>query len=346
MDTLSEYLFYILCRTIPTLAVFHRMAGPIRQGEQRVPWAQRTDSGSSRSSLSPSTGRGSIKTDTIPEEPDSPTRRSADGSWMLFSKDTFVEESPQPYGTPERPPPDAQGSSHSLTANRPPIPSRSAWASAPAEMNDQHHKLTLKTPLTMLSLDQGIRAKPESGDDFNLDPSAPIKAMKHTVDSVNSPTAGSRLRSVAEEEDERKEDSDGVVPDGAGHGSEGDHLGRLGGGGPRVNVVDGVDGAEKPKEETWGEPFKIEWVCTERLPFYRTRHIRNPWNHDREVKVSRDGTELEPSVGAKLIEEWEKVVESQDAVPLDGATRKLADDGRRLRGGMPIKAKTVDGLGL
>jgi hypothetical protein len=53
-----------------------------------------------------------------------------------------------------------------------------------------------------------------------------------------------------------------------------------------------------------GQEFKLQWLCTERLPFRFTRHIRNPWNHDREIKVSRDGTELEPSAGQELLEEW------------------------------------------
>jgi hypothetical protein len=82
-----------------------------------------------------------------------------------------------------------------------------------------------------------------------------------------------------------------------------------------------VDGTtEKRAEElpTWGEPFQLQWIKTERLPFYRTRHLRNPWNHDREVKVSRDGTELEPSVGEALLEEWDREV--GEALP----TEKIA----------------------
>lgn len=53
--------------------------------------------------------------------------------------------------------------------------------------------------------------------------------------------------------------------------------------------------------KTWGKPFKLEWLSTTRLPFYRTRGLRNPWNSNREVKIARDGTELEPAVGRKLI---------------------------------------------
>jgi hypothetical protein len=81
---------------------------------------------------------------------------------------------------------------------------------------------------------------------------------------------------------------------------------------------DGGDAGEEPKdgvmpsmtknagndEQAWGQPFKVEWLCTDRLPFYCTRHLRNPWNQDREIKVSRDGTEVEPGVGQQLLEQW------------------------------------------
>ena len=60
-------------------------------------------------------------------------------------------------------------------------------------------------------------------------------------------------------------------------------------------------GAEDGTTQTWGKPFKLEWLSTIRLPFYRTRGLRNPWNSNREVKIARDGTELEPSVGRRLI---------------------------------------------
>jgi hypothetical protein len=68
---------------------------------------------------------------------------------------------------------------------------------------------------------------------------------------------------------------------------------------------------EAEREDILGEPFKVEWLCTERLPFHRTRHLRNLWNHDREVKVSRDGTELEPNVGQKLLDNWRTLAEQQ-----------------------------------
>ncbi|KAJ5032473.1 uncharacterized protein L3040_009077 [Drepanopeziza brunnea f. sp. 'multigermtubi'] len=57
----------------------------------------------------------------------------------------------------------------------------------------------------------------------------------------------------------------------------------------------------KSSSKAWGKPFQVEWMCTARLPFYRTRGLRNPWNSNREVKIARDGTELETSVGKRLI---------------------------------------------
>ncbi|MCJ1471874.1 hypothetical protein MMC13_000515 [Lambiella insularis] len=54
--------------------------------------------------------------------------------------------------------------------------------------------------------------------------------------------------------------------------------------------------------QAFGRPFKIEWLSTNRLPFYRTRGLRNPWNANREVKIARDGTELETSVGRRLVQ--------------------------------------------
>lgn len=60
--------------------------------------------------------------------------------------------------------------------------------------------------------------------------------------------------------------------------------------------------AETGAEGTDDKPFRVEWISTDRLPFYRTRGLRNPWNANREVKIARDGTELETSVGKRLIQ--------------------------------------------
>ncbi|KAF4617214.1 hypothetical protein D9613_006231 [Agrocybe pediades] len=64
-------------------------------------------------------------------------------------------------------------------------------------------------------------------------------------------------------------------------------------------------------EESWGDSFAVEWICTDRVPFHRVKHLRNPWNRDREIKISRDGTELEPTVGQRLLDEWHKLADPQ-----------------------------------
>lgn len=68
-----------------------------------------------------------------------------------------------------------------------------------------------------------------------------------------------------------------------------------------LDAESSLSGDLGPESKTWGKPFKLEWLCTTRLPFYRCRGLRNPWNSNREVKIARDGTELEPSVGRRLI---------------------------------------------
>lgn len=92
---------------------------------------------------------------------------------------------------------------------------------------------------------------------------------------------------------------------------------------------------EEAKEDgpVWGESFKVEWIKTERLPFYRSRHLRNLWNHDREVKVSRDGTELEPGVGQALLEEWDKPDPGPPAGPAAAAIGCEVLAGRQGSGG-------------
>jgi hypothetical protein len=55
-----------------------------------------------------------------------------------------------------------------------------------------------------------------------------------------------------------------------------------------------------------GTPFGVVWISTTRVPFSRTRGLRNIWNDNKDVKVARDGTELEPNVGRQLIELFHK----------------------------------------
>jgi hypothetical protein len=51
-----------------------------------------------------------------------------------------------------------------------------------------------------------------------------------------------------------------------------------------------------------GRTFSIEWISTAQVPLYRARGLRNPWNSNREVKIAKDGTALEPSIGRHLVQ--------------------------------------------
>ncbi|XP_067667138.1 3'-5' RNA helicase YTHDC2-like isoform X1 [Haliotis asinina] len=52
--------------------------------------------------------------------------------------------------------------------------------------------------------------------------------------------------------------------------------------------------------------FAIEWVKRAMIPFQSTHHLTNPWNENKKVQVSRDGQEIEPSVGEALLKLWDK----------------------------------------
>ena len=92
---------------------------------------------------------------------------------------------------------------------------------------------------------------------------------------------------------------------------------------------EGRDTRDDAARSAWDLSFRIEWIRTDSLPFFRTCHLRNPWNHGREVKVSRDGTELEPTVGQQLLDEWDRRLLALDSsagpsrTPAQRPTRRL-----------------------
>ncbi|XP_022787024.1 YTH domain-containing protein 1-like isoform X2 [Stylophora pistillata] len=49
-----------------------------------------------------------------------------------------------------------------------------------------------------------------------------------------------------------------------------------------------------------GGVFKLEWLNRRELWFSKCLHLRNPWNDNKEVKICRDGQEVEPAVGEAL----------------------------------------------
>lgn len=280
------------------------MSGPVLRGEHRVSWA-------SRSSPHPSsTSSGSHSRSLHPPTFFSP------------SDHRLVDASPLPVDAPTS---DSRFRSKTGAAVG---PSR-LHQTAPALVGQKYHLPTLITPATKYSLDQLKRFQmpsyPESAssDSFELDPSAPARAMRSNQgpsspsgpvpdgeEKASGSSRGSILEVVDEEEERRS-------------GGETDLIEVVGEGGRQESTANA-------QEPSWGDSFAVEWLSTERVPFHRTRHLRNPWNHDREVKVSRDGTELEPSVGRRLLDEWDKL--SDPHAPLAVVVPKPPSAGKRTLG--------------
>ncbi|KAL5604047.1 hypothetical protein BROUX41_002039 [Berkeleyomyces rouxiae] len=69
-----------------------------------------------------------------------------------------------------------------------------------------------------------------------------------------------------------------------------------------ISVHDSMD-----ETKAFGKPFKLDWLSTAKVPFHHTKGILNAWNGNRDVKIARDGTEIEPSAGFKLLALFERV---------------------------------------
>ncbi|EMD39790.1 hypothetical protein CERSUDRAFT_112057 [Gelatoporia subvermispora B] len=264
---------------------YARMVGPILRGEHRVSWASRTDSPPQRRSSQPSSMSDSPPT----------TRRD----YAYFG----TPDEHRQYGSPLPVSPDPLATLEQ-TPRTEDVPVRE-HLTAPAEMHQPHHRLSrLTIPHPEQNFDSRAATFPTSqlakfpSDTFELDPRAPARNLREHNAPVASgsgsraewePSSATTLAAVKEEDEKQA-----VSAEQSGEPSQ-----------------------EQPREEgpVWGSSFKVEWIRTHRLPFHRTRHLRNPWNHDREVKVSRDGTELEPSVGQALLEEWDRPDPSPAASP-------------------------------
>ncbi|KAK7022248.1 YT521-B-like domain-containing protein [Favolaschia claudopus] len=268
---------------------YARMAGTIGQGDGGpVTWSRRNSAASVASNAS---WRGLLAASGAPSSPSlSPAvaalAQPAASTPHLLSGDRHVEHSPQPYVDLPTDSPELQRE-HDAAAQ-----------SAPAVLGRPHRHISKKTSSVKgTSLDHGV-AISQGQRSIKLDESAPFRAMR------SAPQPG-KDTAIPETSHERRE-SVGTGPLGPVLEPVTEETGEKDNLSAADPNVDGL-GVAAPREEGWGQDFKLQWLCIDRLPFQRTRNIRNPWNHDREVKVSRDGTELEPSVGQALLEEWRQV---------------------------------------
>lgn len=198
---------------------------------------------------------------------------------LLLDEHQRTEESSQPLSSLEQ---EAQ-TIHSTSG---PSPIARA-ASARGQVDHPHRTLTQNTLDPGLSLNVSHTAR----GSIELDSMAPKRALRESPKGERAARDEERLQIPVGDQPWRRESSEP----------------------PQTTLLHSVADETKQdvaqpsssEQDLWGQPFPVSWIRTERLPFFRTRHFRNPWNNGREVKVSRDGTELEPSVGQLLLEEWD-----------------------------------------
>ncbi|KAL1758370.1 YT521-B-like domain-containing protein [Schizophyllum commune] len=143
--------------------------------------------------------------------------------------------------------------------------------SAPAEFGARHQLSLSMHPVGRHTHED------QPSPEFALDETAPLKAQRNAPASATTTDASVRAPSEREQSEPSK---------------------------PSI-----LSRTDSGCEETWGKLFKVEWLCTKRLP---------------EVKVSRDGTELEPAVGQRLLDEWENL--ASEPIPSPAAETPVAKD--------------------
>ena len=71
---------------------------------------------------------------------------------------------------------------------------------------------------------------------------------------------------------------------------------------PRPKWMSGIHWETSP-------PFRVEWLSTTVVEFYRIGHLKNSLNEGHAVVVAKDGQEIEEECGRQLLENMERVAE-------------------------------------
>ncbi|KAF9511676.1 hypothetical protein BS47DRAFT_1486732 [Hydnum rufescens UP504] len=187
-------------------------------------------------------------------------------------------------------------------------------ASAPAVMNQQYRR----SPVPSNRREVGTY---EAKSPFHLDRAAPLRAMRRTPHPPqDNEASSSKTRNEADVDSVYGLNSLSLQEDPPAQPIQGLDDPSLHPTSPEGSLLPTLDDRAQTsgRVTTWGTPFSVEWIRVQPLPFHRTRHLRNPWNTDREVKVSRDGTELEPEIGRRLLREWDEL----PATPIGEPSRR------------------------
>ncbi|KJA14494.1 hypothetical protein HYPSUDRAFT_208667 [Hypholoma sublateritium FD-334 SS-4] len=285
---------------------YARMIGPVLRGQSDVQWTSRSPQHSTEGPQA-SLPISASQTSSQP------------GTFFSPSDHRLVDNSPLAVG---------DLASTSEAGAHAPLQERH---SAPALLGEEYRRHSLLTPQTKpQSLDQRAHLKRGQTGRFALDTSAPVRAIRghENPSEREEPRASTSALDLVHEEDVDNPEADDEIND------------------LTTPVIQPEEDVNRGGEISWGDNFAVEWLCRERLSFNNTRHLRNPWNRDKEIKVSRDGTELEPSVGLQLLEEWHRLAEAHATTPASASGKTpMSGSGRRGTGSKPeYPFPIVDGV--
>ncbi|GAA5905905.1 hypothetical protein JCM6882_009066 [Rhodosporidiobolus microsporus] len=288
-----------------------RMAGPIStaassSGGSRPSWpsSREGSSGGGGAVLSGGTSGGagaaslSAPSQTIPEDdealPDFPTRppivlADSDGRLAASSPLGISPSSAPPRTRPSESAPATLAPQHSVTGKVSPEARQAMSIEADLVARETADRLHLPAEVVArraATLDeQKLGRRVQESGSLSLGASAGVSLMSGA--SGGEEAAGARkmvLESEAEKRNLRLESMEDKTEEPKPAAA------------PLTSAAGGRFGSAN-----WGTPFAVEWVTVRNLPFARTKHIRNSFNGNREIKISRDGTEVEPSAGEALL---------------------------------------------
>ncbi|KAH9280921.1 YTH domain-containing protein 1 [Echinococcus granulosus] len=81
---------------------------------------------------------------------------------------------------------------------------------------------------------------------------------------------------------------------------------------PRLHI-DWVLPSSRMSMNVLSSPFKLDWVTKQELPFSSVSHLTNSWNDGKQVKIGRDGQEIEPVCGQALCRHFP--LDSLESIP-------------------------------
>ncbi|XP_063687892.1 YTH domain-containing protein 1-like isoform X1 [Bolinopsis microptera] len=89
--------------------------------------------------------------------------------------------------------------------------------------------------------------------------------------------------------------------------------------------------------------FKVQWLDKSPLDFTKTSHLKNRWNEWKQVKISRDGTEIEPTCAADLCTLWQNCENPEDHTPVITSRRRKNSENaaRASRSDEPVSPSAV-----